>query len=373
LNLACRQTGFEFVSDLYDVRDTNNMKALVTGAAGFIGSHLCERLLAENWVVVGVDNFDDFYDPQIKRRNIDGCLKNKNFQLIEADIRDRAAMDKAISDGVEIIVHLAARAGVRPSIAQPLLYADVNVNGTTVLLEAAKKHKVGKFIFGSSSSVYGNNEKVPFSEDDNVDFPISPYAATKKAGELICHTYHHLYRIHVTCLRYFTVYGPRQRPDLAIHKFAKLIEQGRPIPVYGDGTMMRDFTYIDDIIDGTVAAMFSLHTLRPGSGRACGAGRRGTSEKSRAMSHEFTIYNLGHSHPITVNDLIGEIEKSLGKKAIKEYLPAQPGDVERTYADITKAAKDLGYNPSTTIQTGLTKFTTWLRENSQPNPNLNNQ
>ena len=313
------------------------MKALITGAAGFIGSHLSERLLADGWMVVGIDNFDDFYDPQIKRRNINDCLKNKNFQLIEADIRDRHACGKTIGDGVEIIVHLAAKAGVRPSIAQPLLYADVNVNGTLVLLEAAKKHKTGKFIFGSSSSVYGNNKKVPFSEDDNVDFPISPYAATKKAGELICHTYHHLYRIAITCLRLFTVYGPRQRPDLAIHKFARLIEQDKPIPVYGDGTMMRDFTYIDDIIDGTVAAINNC------------AG--------------FNIYNLGESRPIMVNDLIVEIEKALGKKAVKEYLPPQPGDVERTYADVTKAVRELGYNPSTTIQEGLAKFTAWLREN----------
>ncbi len=312
------------------------MKVLITGAAGFIGSHLCERLLTDGCTVIGVDNFDDFYDPQIKRRNISGCLKNKNFRLIEADIRDVTAMDKAVDNGVEIIVHLAARAGVRPSIAQPLLYADVNVNGTMVLLQAAAKHKVARFIFGSSSSIYGNNEKIPFSEDDNVDFPISPYAATKKAGELICHTYHHLYGIALTCLRFFTVYGPRQRPDLAIHKFAKLIEQGKPIPVYGDGSMMRDFTYIDDIIDGTVAAM-----------QKCAG---------------FEIYNLGESKPITVNDLVTEIEKALGKKAVKEYVPAQPGDVERTYADITKAARELGYKPSTTIQAGLAKFVAWLRE-----------
>ena len=331
------------------------MKALITGAAGFIGSHLCERLLGDGWRVVGVDNFDDFYDPQIKGRNIDSCLKNKYFQLTEADIRDIDAMDTTISDGVDIIIHLAARAGVRPSIAQPLLYADVNVNGTMVLLEAAKKHKVSKFIFGSSSSVYGNNEKVPFSEDDNVDFPISPYAATKKAGELICHTYHHLYGIDVTCLRYFTVYGPRQRPDLAIHKFAKLIEQRKPIPVYGDGTASRDFTYIDDIIDGTVAAINQLVARRSAVRRPA------EGHGSRDTGHGFTIYNLGHSHPITVNDLIVEIEKALGKKAIKEYLPSQPGDVERTYADITKAAKDLGYNPTTTIQAGLAKFVTWLR------------
>jgi UDP-glucuronate 4-epimerase len=242
-------------------------------------------------------------------------------------------------------VHLAAKAGVRPSIEQPVLYADVNVNGTAVLLQAAEKHKIRKFIFGSSSSIYGNNKKVPFSEDDNVDFPISPYAATKKAGELICHTYHHLYGISVTCLRFFTVYGPRQRPDLAINKFAKLIEQGKSIPIYGDGTMMRDFTYIDDIIDGTIAAINRLSGHGP-----------------RATGHEFNIYNLGESKPVSVNDLVAEIEKALGKKAVKQYLPLQLGDVERTYADITKAARDLGYRPSTTIQAGLKKFVAWLRQ-----------
>jgi UDP-glucuronate 4-epimerase len=261
---------------------------------------------------------------------------NKNFQLIEADIRDSDDMDKVVGGDVKIIVHLAAMAGVRSSIAQPLLYADVNVNGTVVLLELAKKHRVDKFIFGSSSSVYGNNKKVPFSEDDNVDFPISPYAATKKAGELICHTYHHLYGMSVTCLRFFTVYGPRQRPDLAIHKFAKLIERGKPVPVYGDGTMMRDFTYIDDIVNGVVAAM-----------NKCDG---------------FNIYNLGESQPITVNDLIAEIEKSLGKKAIRQYQPPQPGDVERTYADVTRSVRELGYNPKTPIQAGLAGFVAWLRK-----------
>ena len=315
------------------------MKALVTGAAGFIGSHLCERLLAEDWKVVGIDNFDDFYDPKIKRRNIEACLKDKKFELVEADIRDSAAMDETIGDGTDIVVHLAARAGVRPSIAQPLLYADVNINGTLVLLEAVKKHKVNKFIFGSSSSVYGNNEKVPFSEDDNVDFPISPYAATKKTCELICHTYHHLYEISITCLRFFTVYGPRQRPDLAIHKFARLIEQDKAIPVYGDGTIMRDFTYIDDIIEGIVAAM--------------------------AKCEDYNIYNLGESRPITVNDLIVEIEKALGKKAVKEYLPPQPGDAEQTYADVAKAVRELGYKPATPIEEGLARFVQWLRQNSQ--------
>ena len=311
------------------------MKALLTGASGFIGSHLSERLLKEGMTIVGVDNFNDFYDPQIKRRNISDCLENKNFHLIEADIRDNSAMDKAISDDIEIIIHLAACAGVRPSIENPLYYCDVNMNGTMVLLKAANKYNIKKFIFASSSSVYGNNKKVPFSEDDNVDFPISPYAATKKAGELFCHTYHHLYDISITCLRYFTVYGPRQRPDLAIHKFAKLIEKDKPIPIYGDGTMMRDFTYIDDIIDGTVAAI----------------------EKCDG----FNIFNLGESQPITVNDLVAAIENALGKKAVREYLPMQPGDVERTFADISRAEKELGYNPKTEIQTGLAKFVEWLR------------
>ena len=314
------------------------MKALITGVAGFIGSHLSERLLQSGWTIVGIDNFDDFYDPDIKRGNIEKCLKDDDFRLIEADIRDNSAMNKIIDEGFDIIIHLAAKAGVRPSIEQPLLYADVNINGTMVLLEAAKKHKIGKFIFASSSSVYGNNKKVPFSEDDNVDFPISPYAATKKAGELICHTYHHLWSMSISCLRFFTVYGPRQRPDLAIHKFAALIKQDKPIPVFGDGSMMRDFTYIDDIIDGTVAAM----------------------EKCDG----FHIYNLGESQPITVNDLIDEIEKALGKKAIREYKPRQPGDVERTFADVTKAVNDLGYKPTTSIQDGLRKFTAWLRDKS---------
>ncbi len=312
------------------------MKILITGAAGFIGSHLSERLLSDGHIVVCIDNFDDFYDPKVKRNNIESCLRNKNFQLIEADIRDGAAMDKAIADGIEVIVHLAARAGVRPSIAHPMLYNDVNVNGTMVLLEAAKKHKINKFIFGSSSSVYGNNKKVPFSEDDNVDFPISPYAATKKACELICHTYHHLYEISITCLRFFTVYGPRQRPDLAIHKFARLIERNKPIPIYGDGTMMRDFTYIDDIIDGVVASI----------DRCSG----------------YKIYNLGESRPITVNDLVTELEKALGKKAVKENMPLQPGDVERTFADVSKAVRELDYEPKTAIQDGLARFVEWLRK-----------
>ncbi len=311
------------------------MKAVVTGAAGFIGSHLTERLLKEGWTVTGVDNFDAFYDPGVKRRNLAGCLSDPSFRLVEADIRDANAMQDAIARDTDVIVHLAARAGVRPSIAEPQLYMDVNINGTVVLLEAARKQNVGRFIFASSSSVYGNNRKVPFSEDDNVDFPISPYAASKKAGELICHTYHHLYGIAINCLRFFTVYGPRQRPDLAIHKFARLIEAGKPIPVYGDGTMMRDFTYIDDILHGVMAAI------------------------DRCTDYE--IFNLGESQPISVTDLISELETALGKKAIQESLPLQPGDVDRTFADVSKAEVQLGYKPSTDIRTGLARFVEWLR------------
>ncbi len=312
------------------------MKVLVTGAAGFIGSHLSERLLNNGRQVVGVDNFDDFYDPQVKRRNISTCLANDNFRLIEADIRDCEAINEALGEAVDVIVHLAAHAGVRPSIAQPVLYSDVNVNGTVVLLEAARQKDIRKFIFGSSSSVYGNNEKVPFSEDDSVDSPISPYAATKKAGELICYTYHHLYGMDISCLRFFTVYGPRQRPDLAIHKFVRLINQDKSIPVYGDGTMMRDFTYIDDIIDGVTAAI----------DRCAG----------------YNIYNLGESRPITVNDLIDLLEKALGKKAHRQYRAAQPGDVERTCADVTRAVAELDYRPATNIEDGLARFVEWFRD-----------
>lgn len=314
------------------------MKALITGAAGFIGSHLCERLLAESWQVVGLDNFDPFYSRDIKQANLAASFSNDNFKFVEGDIRDADCVANIFkNENVDIIVHLAAKAGVRPSIADPLGYQDVNINGTMVMLEAAKEFAVKKFVFASSSSVYGNNTKVPFAESDCVDFPISPYAATKKAGELLCHTYSHLYGIDMTCLRFFTVYGPRQRPDLAIHKFAKLIEAGEPIPVFGDGSMMRDFTYIDDIIDGTVAAM----------------------QKCKG----YEIYNLGESRPVRLDELIARIEKALGKKAIINRLPHQPGDVNKTYADVTKAEKHLNYKPNTKIETGLKKFVTWLRDN----------
>jgi len=311
-------------------------KAAVTGAAGFIGSHVSEALLSAGWQVTGIDSFDEFYSPEVKRCNIAACLENQRFSLVEADIRDAAAMDNALQDGFDVIVHLAARAGVRPSIEQPVLYQDVNINGTNVLLEAARKYKIPRFIFASSSSVYGNNKKVPFSESDNVDFPISPYAATKKAGELICYTYHHLYDINITCLRFFTVYGARQRPDLAIHKFARLIKNGDPIPVFGDGSMMRDHTYIDDIVAGVIASVDKCNG--------------------------YHIYNLGNSSPISLSDLIAAIESALGKKAIIERFPLQPGDVKITYADVSLANTELGYEPKTDLETGLTEFVSWLSE-----------
>ncbi|HDS85116.1 MAG TPA: NAD-dependent epimerase/dehydratase family protein [Phycisphaerales bacterium] len=311
-------------------------KILVTGAAGFIGSHLCERLVGQGRQVIGLDNFDPFYDPAVKRRNLCNLLTCESFEWVEGDIRDADGVASILArGGIETVVHLAAKAGVRPSIADPVSYMDVNINGTVVMLEAARKHNVKKFIFASSSSVYGNNEKVPFAETDNVDYPISPYAATKKAGELICHTYGHLYGIGMTCLRFFTVYGPRQRPDLAIHKFARLIEAGKPIPVFGDGSMRRDFTYIDDIIDGVTAAI------------------------DRCAGYE--IYNLGESRPIRLDALIAAIERALGKKAIIDRRPEQPGDVIQTYADVNKAVEQLGYRPQTELADGLTQFVHWLR------------
>jgi UDP-glucuronate 4-epimerase len=318
-------------------------KTIITGAAGFIGSHLCETLLRAGHDVVGVDIFDDFYDPAVKRRNIATCIEHGRFTLVEADIRDEKRMAALIDDGVDCIVHLAARAGVRPSIEQPLLYQDVNVRGTVALLEACKNRPTCKFIFGSSSSVYGNNKKVPFAETDPVDHPISPYAATKKAGELLCHTYHHLYGFPLTCLRFFTVYGPRQRPDLAIHKFVRLIEAGRPIPVFGDGTMKRDFTYIDDIIAGLMACV----AKPPAAGKD---------------KPPFKLYNIGNNASEPLMRFISVLEKTLGKKAEVAFRPMQTGDVKETYADIAETARDFGFKPTTPIDVGLPKLVAWYRD-----------
>ncbi len=311
-------------------------RIVVTGGAGFIGSHLCEALLADSHEVIALDNFDPFYDPVIKKENLSRALQEKSFTLIEGDIRDERTVNDALASGVDVVVHLAALAGVRPSIQEPQRYADVNVVGTLALLEACRRNSVMKFVFGGSSSVYGNNEKVPFAESDPVDHPISPYAATKKSGELLCHTYHHLFGINVTCLRLFTVYGPRQRPDLAIHKFARLIESNDPIPVFGDGSMMRDFTYVDDIVSGIRSAI-----------AACSG---------------YHLYNLGGANPVSLADLIKALEEALGKKAKIDRQPHQPGDVQRTYADIALAQRDLGYVPKTDLRTGLARFVEWFRK-----------
>ncbi|MBN2417658.1 GDP-mannose 4,6-dehydratase [bacterium] len=313
------------------------MRFLVTGGAGFIGSHLSEKLIGDGHYVVCIDNFNDYYDPKVKRQNISELLDHDRYTLIEADILDTDRIDSAYSRfRFDAIVHLAARAGVRPSLQQPLLYEKVNIEGTMHLLDAAVRHDVAAFVMASSSSVYGNNKKVPFSESDSVDHPISPYAATKKACELIGYTYHHLYGLPVTCLRFFTVYGPRQRPDMAITKFTRSIARGEPIPVYGDGTSRRDYTYISDIIDGIMRAIDNC---------------RG-----------YHVYNLGESHTIELQALIGLIERALGIKAHIDRQPDQPGDVRITYADITRAKSELGYNPHVGIEEGILNYVEWFRQ-----------
>jgi UDP-glucuronate 4-epimerase len=312
---------------------------LITGGAGFIGSNLVDHLLATNdWQVTVVDDFNDFYEPRIKRQNIRAHLANPRYRLAEADIRDRPALESAFAEqDFDCIVHLAARAGVRPSLSQPGLYAETNINGTLNLLELARLRSIKQFVFGSSSSVYGINAKLPFSEDDPVRHPISPYAATKAAGELLCHTYSHLYGLRCVCLRFFTVYGPRQRPDLAIHKFASLISRGQPIPVFGDGTTRRDYTYIDDIIAGVLAAV-------------------------DFKASDYEVINLGESRTVELRELISLLERELDTKAVIERLPTQPGDVPQTYADITKARRILGYDPQTQIEEGIHRFIEWFRE-----------
>ncbi|PYS23697.1 MAG: epimerase [Acidobacteria bacterium] len=310
---------------------------LITGGAGFIGSHLVNRILSEgDWRVFAVDDFNDFYEPKIKHANIATHQSNPNFKLIEADIRNYDALSRAFDQtDFDCIVHLAARAGVRPSLAEPRLYVETNVNGTVNLLELARAHGIKQFVFGSSSSVYGENEKVPFNEADPISKPISPYAATKAAGELICHTYSHLHDMRIICLRFFTVYGARQRPDLAIHKFAKLISAGAPVPVFGDGTTRRDYTYIDDIISGVRAAI--------------------DYDQSN-----YEVINLGESRTVELRELISLLENALGKRAEIDRQPTQPGDVPQTFADITKAQRLLGYNPQMQIEEGIKKFVEWF-------------
>jgi UDP-glucuronate 4-epimerase len=317
---------------------------LVTGAAGFIGSHAAEALVQRGYHVVGVDNFCDFYDRSWKEMNLKSVAANAatggggdKVEVEEIDITNGDAIDRLVARTKPVaILHLAAMAGVRPSIEQPAYYARVNVEGTTHLLQAAVKHGVRKFLFASSSSVYGNLGRVPFREDDPVAEPISPYATTKRSGELLCYTFWHLYKLPVFCLRFFTVFGPRQRPDLAIHKFTRLISAGQPVPVFGDGSTSRDYTYVDDIVGGILAALDKCDRYR--------------------------IYNLGGSDPVTLSHLISELEKAIGKPAIIDRRPAQPGDVERTFADLTRSSAELGYRPRTPLAEGLRKFVAWFRE-----------
>lgn len=316
------------------------MKILVTGGAGFIGSHLCESLLKKGNIVYNLDNFCDFYDPAIKWNNIKKAQQNSNYYLLEGDIRDQDLLTRVFSENeIDVVVHLAAMAGVRPSIANPQLYTEVNLNGTVNILECCRKYSVKKFLFASSSSVYGNNTKIPFAEDDSVDFPISPYAATKKAGELLCHTYHHLHDISIACLRFFTVIGPRQRPDLALHKFARKIADNKPIQVYGDGSSKRDYTYIDDIIDGIEKAIVYI-------------------EKELV----YDVFNLGESKQVDLLHMIKTLEAEMYMVAEKEWLPMQPGDVQLTYADISKSKKVLNYAPQYPFEKGVKKFVEWFNE-----------
>jgi len=311
------------------------MTILVTGGAGFIGSHLCEHLLAKGHRVVCLDNFDHFYDPKIKEQNIAASLGNRLFSLIRGDIRDQVILKKIFQENtVDCVVHLAAKAGVRPSIQQPLDYMEVNVNGTVALLEAMHQAEVRRLIFGSSSSIYGNQTKMPFSETDDVSQPISPYAASKHSGELLCHVYHHLYGMEVACLRFFTVYGPRQRPDLAIHKFTQLALSGQPIPLYGDGGTRRDYTFVADIV-------------------------RGIEQVIEMPNLSYEIINLGSGQPVTLLDMVRAVEQALGKPLEINFLGKQPGDVEQTHADIRKANTLFGYQPSISLQEGVRRFVEW--------------
>ena len=307
---------------------------LVTGGAGFIGSHLVDRLLADGHRVTVIDNFNTFYDPEIKRQNCAPHKDSNSYRLVEGDIRDTEAVARCFEQGeITEVIHLAAMAGVRPSIADPVLYQEVNLIGSMNLFEACRHHDIKKLIFASSSSVYGNNEKVPFSETDFVDHPISPYAATKKAGELMAFTYHQLYGIKTACLRFFTVYGPRQRPEMAIHLFTDRIYRGDEILMFGEGRSRRDYTFVDDIISGILAC--------------------------RSYSYGFEVFNLGRSDTVELAELIHKIEGVLGKKAKVTVKPNQPGDVRQTFADISKARAMLGFEPGTSIDDGLRKFADW--------------
>ncbi|MCH7820012.1 MAG: SDR family NAD(P)-dependent oxidoreductase [Candidatus Marinimicrobia bacterium] len=316
------------------------MKILITGAAGFIGSHLCEKLLEDGNTVVGFDNFDPFYERTVKENNLKTSVLNESFKLIEGDIRDSESVKKLFDEhSFEVVVHLAAKAGVRPSIEDPTAYNKVNVLGTLNILEMMKKNDIKRLVFASSSSVYGNSTDVPYKETMNVNNPISPYAATKIAGELLCYNYWHLYKISATCLRFFTVYGPRQRPEMAIAKFVKKAYDGNLISIYGDGSSCRDFTYIEDIIQGVVV--------------------------STERDLGFEIINIGESETIDLNSLLGLIKELTGCDLKTENLPMQPGDVDKTFANIDKAKRLLDYAPVTSVREGIKQYISWLRSNSE--------
>jgi UDP-glucuronate 4-epimerase len=312
------------------------MRVLVAGGAGFIGSHVAEHLLRDGHEVSILDDLNDFYAPARKHANISAVRSAGTVEFYEGDICDQAIVHRVMKEQrPEAIIHLAARAGVRPSLEQPLLYARVNVEGTNVLLEAARLAGVGKFVFASSSSIYGIANRVPFSEEDHLNLPISPYAATKIAGEKLCYTYSHLYGLKTVCLRFFTVYGPRQRPDLAIHKFTRLMLEGRAIPVFGDGGTGRDYTFVEDTVQGIMAAL--------------------------DYDCSYEVFNLGNSHPVTLAALIETLAAATGVQPNIERLPDQPGDVPITYADISKAQRFLGYQPRTRFPDGIRRFVEWYR------------
>lgn len=311
---------------------------LITGGAGFIGSTLAERLLNENNKVIVIDNFCDFYDPRIKEKNIEKCLGNENYILYRVDIRNMNELEKIFNENkIDAIVHLAAMAGVRPSIENPILYQEVNGIGTQNILEQAKKHNINSLVMASSSSVYGNCKEVPFREDFVVDYAISPYAATKKSNEVMAHVYHKLYNMNIIMLRFFTVYGPKQRPDLAINKFTRLMLEGKKIPMFGDGSTSRDYTYVDDIVDGIIRSVNYVEE----------------------NDNVYEIINIGNSSPVSLLEMINTIGEVLGVTPVIEKLPMQAGDVERTFADVSKAKKLLGYEAKTSFKDGIKKFVDW--------------
>jgi UDP-glucuronate 4-epimerase len=315
-----------------------HMRILITGGAGFIAYHLASALMKSTAEVYLLDNFNDFYDPEIKRQNVRDLQSQGRAPIHIVDILDREKLRQVFEEvRPDAIVHLAAWAGVRPSLEKPEIYTSVNITGTVNLLELAKEFSTRCFIFGSSSSVYGGSKRVPFSEEDPVDRPVSPYAATKRAGELLCHTYSHNFSMHITCLRFFTVYGPRQRPEMAIHKFAQLIFEGKEIPIFGKGDSRRDYTYVEDIVAGVQAAI--------------------------EVNPRFEIINLGESQTITLMGLVELLETALGEKARIRFLPFQAGDMEITYADITHARQILGYNPQKPLKEGIRLFADWFMQN----------